>query len=536
MVRIPNGAGPGVDRLVVAYNDFTGTTEVLDGGANQIRQGASRHGWAYSDNLGVTWHAQSQVSVPVADGGVQLVGRGDPYLAVVNGMVLYVAMASEAPVGQITDLVLARLPFGSTTFEPAQSIARLAPGESAFDGPKIATTDSIGANALAIVTWTHATTIGVGYTVLSNLDAMPSVTVGPLRHFSFPPIRMTQLGAGGACAGVDTGASADLEGHPVVGVGLSGFAYVGVQSGFTVGACHERRLEVYRSELQAAGIQTWARILSRPSVGSLGTFVSGSGIQSRPGQWGSMGVSRRSNYDVVTLAATNYVAGIPGEMQHQSVRMLRVPAASSCLLLGGEEGCLADPADDFEPELSFRIKTDYLSQPVALHANRLGVNRLQPAIVSSPRDSRLAVFWYAQPYRWINELPMNTQRYWTTVEGVQSTNAGENFGPIRRLAIEPAGALVNFDSGESIGLGTETVNAINAGAGMMFEPCLSLVRANEYYFGDYISGTFLRDWQPGDSTLYPVYGTWSDSRNGCPQPPTAVQSPVYHQHVFGGAW
>ena len=208
-----------------------------------------------------------------------------------------------------------------------------------------------------------------------------------------------------------------------------------------------------------------------------------------------------------------------------------------CDALAGPDGCPIDPANDFDPEQSFRLPFFVGGGLMVLHSTQLGASRLQPAIVSSPYDSRVAVFWYSQPYRYLDVLPANRQRYWTTVEGVYSTDAAEHFGPLRRILVQPSSLLQDLDAGPGtpIGLGPESINALNANSGLMFDPCLYRV-GGDYFFGDYIAGTFLRDSPQQGAEPFAVYATWADSRNGCIQPAMGEQSPVCHQHVFGGAW
>lgn len=547
IVRVPNGVSPGHDRLIVGYHDFSGTKEMVDGGY-QLINGASRMAWAHSDDLGQTWIAHPNIPADNADAGEVISLRGDPYLAQVNGTVFYLALASTSPTGVVDRLALARLPANSLTFEPFRTIVRAQPGEGNFDGPKLAITADGQDPPLATIAWWPPASASTGYVVLSNLFG--DITTVHRGLLTYPAITHTNFASPAGCVapGTISNVGRGQDPHPAVAIGMSGMAYIGVRSRFSaVDNCNEIRLEVYRANLRTAGPLVWERILSRPSRPRFGKLNSSGSIVSRQGIWGTIGVSRLMSggvaQEVVSLISEQESLDVlPEENAHYGLQFIRLPDADLCA--GGGEGCnfaQIPGAADFDPELDYGVQIRAGTALVSLSNNRPGVSRTQPTLVTHPNDSRVAAFWYAQPYVTRASLPPNTTRFLTTIEGVFSANAGQSFGPLRRIAVISDSSIVDPADGGVVSVSPTTLDASASGFGMMFDPCQYLVRPGDYMFGDYISGTFLNGPGAGGSGTgvnppYQVYGTWSDSRHGCVISATVPQSPVSHHHVFGGAW
>jgi hypothetical protein len=543
MVRLPNGAGNGQDRLIVAYHDFAGTKEFVNG-AYQIINGGSRMGWAYSDDQGNTWHAQPNIQADNADAGEVITLRGDPYVAQVNGAVFYLALASTTVAGPTDRIAIARLQPNSLVFEPAHTILTPLPNEGGFDGPKIAITQGgqDQAEPVALITWRQTGNESrTGYAVLSHLSGNISVQQRGL--IDYRPVQFTTFAEPMGCVPVGqlSGISTTQEEHPAPAIGLSGMGYIGVRARFSPGGiCKERRLEIYRADLRTQGQLQWTRILSQPNRSSTGTLIASGGQVARTGQWGAIGVSLSTGQEIVSiLSETHSTDVLDEETTHSGLQFVRLPFANTCTPF--VEGC--NGATTFDPELSYQVVVRAGTNAVSLSNNRPGVLRTQPTLITRPDDSRVAAFWYAQPYQFRTGLPNNFPRYLTTVEGVFSTDGGASFGPLRRIAVPNDSTVVDQDAGgpTTIPLGAVATDASARGLGLMFDPCFYLARPAEFFIGDYISGAFLPASNGGGDIVglnapYQFYGTWTDSRHGCGPVPTTPQAPMFHQHVFGGAW
>lgn len=552
MVRVPNALGPGLDRLVVGYNDYQDATyfSMIEDGFAPV-PGASRMGWAYSDTLGGSWIAGTQIT-PGANLPAGTTLFGDPNLAQTNGTVLYVGLAQLS--GRVSDIVLSRWRPGQAGFQPALSIYHGSDAEiETVDGPKIGV-EQTGANPRAVITFMRGTTMSprapLGFVVLETLGEMSEPLEVQRGTLLFPGVHFPA-----PCNVGISPSSNSYSPHPTLVVGRHGFAYIAVRNSFTYPPpCElkQERIEIYRANLHLLPIM-WERIMSLPAPpprdGRLLTSIPNE--VSRQGIALSIGLAQSGGHDVVGVAVENLTSNgsPPATINDQRIRFIRRADADTCVVVNELDGC-ADAVES-DPELSYQASVTIGGTPVALNAPRVGVQRVQPSIVSSPADDgRMAIYWYAQPWRYWNlaSLPNRRHRFLTTVEGLVSENAGASWGPLKRIAVFNYSTLEFYDAGvqdvPTLEDGDGAIpdvssTAYDRGSGLMFEPCLFQVRTaamavpeDRFYFGDYQGGTFLGS----TASDLRVYSNWSDSRNGCVQRTNGYRSPVMHQHVFGGQW
>ncbi len=527
MVRVdqPSGRDPGepAARYLVGYNDDSSVVADAGGLCWAFVGGATIDGWARSDAFGGDWMREAQLPVTEALQAAGVHARhGDPWLAawsskdpMVPGIVLYVSVAQStlARYGGPWFLLLTRSIDAGETFEDSKVV--LGPQGAVPDGPKVAIT---GDGKVALVVWNDASTGGIPFRIVWNLDRAASsggMTVG-----GTGVIVPTAVGAPPDPSCRFSGAAA----HPRVAAGASTL-YVAADVTYACTAGFVERLEVYGNpSIGIAFGAPFRRLLSSRLPASIaGGFgvldaqnASGTprfGVNSdRGSSLPSLAVGQDAGGEFAVVADLVLRAGTqPDEASVEKVVQWRIPHAETCNP-GAQPADLAACPGSVGPQ-----EVDAIAKASSMPSigTRTGIWESKPAIFTGrvpdgTVDPRVGMVWYAQPYKGLSSVT-DEMRTRTVVEAVVSKDGGASYeGPFLLTAQRD---------------GDPASSPADSNLGLYFYPCQILCNS---YYGEYLSGAF----QLLDPAATPIVGTWGDSREGCTaQDPAATR----HQHVWAGA-